>query len=146
MRPIVSTPFIFCGKCLMSFVCLFVFSFILLGVLPAAAADSPGFIAYSESDMTWDEALAFCQEKGGKLPLINGGNSIDFPRQDAPIDGVGVVGGPWPTDLPKGDYWTGSKDKLNPDHTFSFFNIDGKITVAAFFQEKDSKCRVVCVP
>jgi len=41
---------------------------------PASAqtSDVAEFIAVSESNMTWADAKAWCEQQGGRLPLING--------------------------------------------------------------------------
>jgi hypothetical protein len=89
-----------------------------------AAATLPlGFIALSESPMAWADAKAWCQQQGGRLPLINGaasltGAQIENPRT-AFIDGFGQINTgpnwpddwttPWPSGLPVSHYWPGTE-------------------------------------
>jgi len=75
-----------------------------------------GFIALSEDRMNWADAKAWCEQQGGRLPLIGGSESLgrdDAGRQGTPIDGFGAVRDPWPG-LPDGTYWTGTE---NPRHS-----------------------------
>jgi len=66
--------------------------------------------------MTWAEANAYCQQQGGRLPLVNGrerANSRDMAPTGTPVEGFGKDQGPWPAGLPGNihvSYWTGTKD------------------------------------
>jgi hypothetical protein len=98
---------------------LFILAVMLAVPAMASAADQlpKGFIAVSEFEMTWSQAKAWCQQRGGRLPLIGGSGSLswdslgwdDDSRQGTPIDGFGTVGDPWPTGLPSVNYWTGTE-------------------------------------
>ena len=69
-----------------------------------------GFIALSESPMNWADAVAWCQQQGGRLPRIDNRDLVvpaDF-KQAKHIDGFGANGGPWPSGLPDSQYWTGT--------------------------------------
>ena len=109
----------------------------------AASKLPAGFIALSESPMTWDQAKVFCQHQGGRLPFISGKESLGSVPSGTPIDGFGTIGGRWPTtDLPDG-YWTGTEVSQRPG---SMWVIDGKgghVSVGDGFQS-DTNC-VVCV-
>jgi len=96
-------------------IALFVFALIFSLSLPAVAdadSDLPAeFIAVSESRMTWADAKAWCEQQGGRLPLVGGSESL--AEGNAPrtlfIDGFGAIGDSWPTGLPSGYwYWTGT--------------------------------------
>lgn len=68
------------------------------------------FIALSESAMTWSDAVAYCQQQGGRLPLITSGTQIE---------GFGERGAPWPSSLPlDASYWTGTIRADYPDYTW----------------------------
>lgn len=84
-----------------------------------------GFIALSRGKMTWPEAVAYCRQHGGRLPLINGsyGNVITFFSD--PVDGFGTVGGSWPASLPKDDYWTGTAGIDSADTILDLSSDDG---------------------
>ena len=104
-----------------------------------------GFIALSASDMTWDEAKAYCQQQGGKLPLVGGSNSRDRAPKDTHIDGFGAVGAPWPSGMPREVFWTATANTSNPGYSWSAANTDGNISVF-FFEQKDKACRAACIP
>ena len=82
--------------------------------LPATsfAADKlpEGFIAMGEAKVNWEDAKAFCEQQGGRLPAIGGSESIDAVPKGTPIDGFGIVMETrWPKGLPDGfrdNYWT----------------------------------------
>ena len=104
---------------------LLVFAFIFsLGFSTAALAAEKlpsGFVAMSDDKMTWEEAKAFCAQKGGKLPLIGGsegfGKEAGYdvrPKKGTRVDGIGDLGDPWPSKMPKGAYWTGTAN-THPD-------------------------------
>ena len=134
-----------------------VFALIFALGLPAAAFAAEklpsGLIAMSESTMNWADAKAFCEQQGGRLPLINGSISLESVPVGATIDGCGAMGAPWPSGLPHGSYWTGTEDSSNPGLSWNIGIGDdyvvgpvgaGDVGVAGEFQ-RDS-LRVVCVP
>jgi len=112
-----------------STVCILTIIFCLgLPVMAEAASKLPaGFIAISESNMTWADAKNYCEQQGGKLPSINGldpwnaggplrSRNNDTTQEAIPIDGFGANGAPWTGGLParlQGAtnlvyYWTGT--------------------------------------
>ena len=104
-----------------------------------------GFIALSESYMTWADAKAYCQQRGGRLPLIDGSNSRANPFvMSGAIDGFGAVGARWPTGLPNGNYWTGTDCRFFGP--FVVFPISAKINCVIADDTEHSFGRVVCVP
>jgi len=69
------------------------------------ALDFAGIIAVSDTKMTLADAQTFCQQKGGRVPLINGSDVFDGkygPIKDFSKDGS------WPQGLPDANYWTGT--------------------------------------
>jgi hypothetical protein len=127
-----------------------VFPLIFALGLPTAvfAAENlpPGFIALSESKMNLADAKAFCQQKGGRLPLIDGSTSSLRPiPQGTVIDGFGAVGDPWPSGLPGGWYGTGTEIIGEPGIIWVVHvGVGGKVVARNFRQ--DDATRVVCVP
>ena len=97
---------------------VFVLSAMLAVPGMASAADPlpEGFIALSESKMNWADAKAFCEQQGGRLPLIDGNESLGEIPSGTTVDGFGIVVGAanstrWHTALPNGfrdSYWTGT--------------------------------------
>lgn len=157
MHPFAATPLILRAKRVKDFARLLVFTLILFGGLPAAAAEqseaahkaqeaaakAAGFIALSESDMTWEQAKAFCSQAGGKLPLIGGSNSLPNIPKGTPIEGFGAVGGPWPASLPSDGYWTGTEPAAYPGYSWYVIDFGGSVDV---FRHQGFTSRVVCVP
>jgi hypothetical protein len=96
-----------------------------------AAAKAAGFIALSESTMTWADAKAYCRQQGGKLPLIGGSTSLySTPEEGTPIDGFGAMGGPWQCDLPADNwYWTGTEVNDLPGYSWIAGGGFGKVSV-----------------
>ena len=112
-----------------------------------AAENLPaGFIAISETPMTWADAKAFCRQKGGKLPLVNGSERFAADGSgDLVIDGFGTFGGSWPSGLPNGDfYWTGTVLSDIPDNSMTIGADEDYIT--AYDAEQSASLLVVCVP
>jgi hypothetical protein len=102
-----------------------------------------GFIALAESPMSWADAKAYCQQQGGRLPLIGGSNSLrDVPR-DPSTDGFGHVGGPGSSGLPSGRYWTGTEVAGTPGYSWIVVD-DGGLVLS--HRRQSSQGRVVCVP
>ena len=119
------------------------------GTVSAADQLPEGFIAISEFHMTWADAKAFCQQRGGRLPLIGGSASLasePWPGQDTPIDGFGVSGAPWPG-LPSGSYWTSTviADRQGASWRVDDGCVDGGVGVVTGGLQS-SLNRVVCVP
>ena len=118
--------------------------------VPTQAAKG-SFIAHSESGMNYADAVAFCKEKGGKLPRINNSNSWDGkdpPKKGIPIDGVGNqsirgrrVG------LPDARYWTDTAYPRTPGSwwTFDVGKGQSSIPLDSSLQIIDN-IRAVCVP
>ena len=115
------------------------------------ATDTPpaGFIALAPDTMNWSEAKAYCQQLGGKLPLIGGSSSLgSVPSkgtsiEGTSIDGFGTVGGPWPADLPSGRYWTGT---ANSDFTGYSWCVGGYGGVSVTGYPQSFTYRAACVP
>ena len=123
---------------------------------PAGAA--PRYIAVSDEGMTWEEAVQWCSARGGKLPKINGVDSLRRSAMDTKgtvaIDGVGsVITGPsagdfttpWrATGLPGGRYWTGT---VVPDvPAFSWYFQSNADSVILYSYAQCNARRAVCVP
>ena len=123
----------------------FIFSLGLPAIaLSAEKSDLPaGFIAMSESKMNWTDAVAYCKQKGGKLPRINNRDSWQGGSGNYPIDGFGSSGAPWPSGL-SGDYWSGTVDSGKPPVAWVIYDSGGKVVEAAV--EQSIPNRVVCVP
>jgi putative hemolysin len=117
------------------------------------APKSPGFIAVSDTEMPWEAAQAYCLQQGGRLPLVDGSESLlgGVPK-GIHIEGFGakdIID--WPADLPRNSYWTGT-----PSHrTLSYMSPcswrvgerDGKVILGRGSRRlKDHTARVVCVP
>jgi hypothetical protein len=85
-------------------------------------AKEAGFIALADTMMIWEDANAFCQRQGGKLPLV--GNLDEWDGENPtwrgiPIEGFGYRGRPWDeVGLPTGVYWTGTKNIDGPPKWF----------------------------
>jgi len=128
---------------------LFVFALIFSLSLPAVAdadSDLPAeFIAVSESRMTWADAKAWCEQQGGRLPLVGGSESFDdTPSPGTPLEGFGATGGPWPVGLPSDSwYWTGTERSIFPGNSWFVFAHDGYVSYGA---SQSGTFRVACVP
>ena len=122
-----------------------VFAFIFcLGfpVVVFAAENLPaGFIAISEEKMNWADAKAWCEQKGGRLPLINGAASQSSDQIINPgtarIDGFGQIDTknwttPWPSSLPLDYYWTGTEAGDSPGFSWGILERVGKVSVGNF--------------
>ena len=113
----------------------------------AAATLPSGFIALAENLMNWEDAKAFCKEKGGQLPLIGGKNSLSsspWPPSGTIVGGFRATGAPWPSGLPSSDFWTGTVCSDGPDRSWNVTVQDGNIAVG--FVRQRNLLRVVCVP
>jgi hypothetical protein len=120
-----------------------------------------GFVAISDTPLTWDDAKKFCQKKGGRLPLIAGrdtlaaSGSLSLP-DTTPIDGFGTSLAPWPSDLPikknkdgsPEQFWTGTQRTGDPDVSFSIGRWDGGRNgrVAINYGHQFNTYSVLCVP
>ena len=117
-------------------------------------------IAISDSGMNWNAAKAWCQHKGGRLPLINGAASLSselamdlvISSGGLRVDGFGFIKGgkdisdwatPWPSDLPIDHYWMGTADPDNSALPFYVVDVDGMVIVGSNLENCDF--RVVCV-
>ena len=94
--------------------------------------------------MTWADAKAFCQQKGGRLPLIDNSNSLGSVPSGATVDGFGAVGAPWPSGLRNDNYWMGTV-KPAPGPATSWSVTDG-VGVGVGYGHQDNAFRAVCVP
>jgi len=132
---------------------------LLLPVLAANASGQtthtelpPGFIALSESRMFWRDAITYCQQQGGRLPLINKSDSWDGSdttvSDTVTIDAFGVLGTDWLADLPRAFYWTGTQYS-EPGYSGYAWAVrvvrDNLISVIAVKAE-DTILHVICVP
>ena len=118
------------------------------------------FIAKSDSTMNWADAVAWCQQQGGRLPRINNSDSLTWAtvgetRGTVTIDGIGLVNTgphlprdfttPWfNTGLPIGAYWTGTVLSGRPADSWLFNVYSGRVYITA--RHQDIGRRVVCVP
>ena len=149
MRAVISSLFILHEKRLKRFAYLLVFTCIFSLALPKLAEADPklkklGFIETSDSLMTWADANAYCDSKGGRLPRINKSNSWNG-QGTMTIDGFGTVGEPWPKELPFITYWTGTVNNSSPGTACVVLeDPDGKVEVSNFIH--DTTNGVACVP
>jgi hypothetical protein len=130
-------------SCAMRIAALLLMCAFIFPVAVFAAEKLPsGFIALSESPMTWANAKNFCEQKGGSLPLV-GGSGDNSRKKGTPIDGFGAVGAPWPADLAKGDYWTGTGSTSGA--RFSWVVRNSCTGVEVLSSNQGGTGRVVCV-
>ena len=123
------------------------------------AGTAAGFNAVSESPMTWADAKAWCEQQGGRLPLINGAVSQSWGQvRGEPgavlIDGFGPITTgpnwpadwttPWPSGLSSGYYWTGTERNEVPDLSWIVRDYDTIVRVSDGIQSIGY--RVACVP
>ena len=131
--------------------CLLVFTFIFsLGFSAGAFAAEklpPGVIAVAESPMNWSDAKTYCQQQGGRLPHINNSDSLAMAdrSQITHIDGFGAPGGPWPSGLPIGTFWTDTVNADSPDSSWIVSDLVGGVDVVNVFNQS-ATARVACVP
>jgi putative hemolysin len=144
-----STRFIRHVKCLNTITCLLAFIFSM--GLPAVASSAgktalpAGFIALSETQMSWADAKAWCQQQGGRLPLVNNGATYDGRSTVSSIDGFGSVVSPWPQGLPGGradGYWTGTAHERRDGELWFVVNDSGK---AILISDEVPALRTLCV-
>jgi len=91
-----------------------------------------GFIAMSESPMTWMDAKNYCEQESGELPLINDSESwaergVSFISDD--IDGFGIIGGRWPDKVPDSRYWTGAVDSARSNSSWLVYKHGGSVVI-----------------
>jgi len=128
-------------------------------VAAIAAAPKQAFMAVSDTAMNWAAAKAWCEQRGGRLPLINGASSLAWAQvMKAPgtvfIDGFGEINvgpnwpgdftTPWPSGLPGDGYWTGTENTDNPGNSWIVNDNDGMVNVNNDNQSNHN--RAVCVP
>jgi len=129
---------------------LFVLAVMLAVPGMASAADKlpEGFSALSEDRMSWADAKAWCEQQGGRLPLIGGSESLgwdDAKKEGTPIDGFGTAGAPWPTGLPTAVRWTGTEGSGGyTGRSWVVHGSGGNVNVVNVPQS--DRNRVVCVP
>ena len=109
-------------------------------------AKEAGFIALSKNRMSWIDAVEYCRSYGGRLPLINGSDGLarNEITADAPVDGFGRLGAPWPAGLPTDYCWTGTVLTGGPAYSWFVFDEGGIVVVRSDGQRNEH--RVVCVP
>jgi alpha-tubulin suppressor-like RCC1 family protein/putative hemolysin len=104
------------------------------------------FIAIAESPMAWADAKAYCQQRGGRLPLIDGGTTGPYKIAHSSATASSLD---WLIVLPFGEYWTGteSSDVLGDSRLVSFHRghtFGPRIHVRN--AEQTYASRVVCLP
>ena len=115
------------------------------------------FIALSEQPMNWADAKAWCEQRGGRLPLFNGAASQTWDQivdpRTALIDGFGQINTgqsgtdwttPWPSGLPLGPYWTGTVYTDRSGRSWFVIDVVGIVNVLTDVQSR--QLLVVCVP
>ena len=114
--------------------------------MASAASQVPaGLIALAESRMNWAKAKTFCQQKGGKLPLIGGSAKRSDVPEGTPIDGFGTVEGSWPKGLPSDCYWTGTAHNDDPSSAWVVCDNGGGSVSSVYFHMRRNDNGVVCV-
>jgi hypothetical protein len=97
--------------------------------------------------MSLEEAKAFCQQQGGKLPRIGNSASWDGnnpPGANIPIDAFGAQGAHWPSGLPNNYYWSGTDYTASPGYSWFIVGLGGLVYVS--FDVQGYANGVVCVP
>ena len=107
-----------------------------------------GFIALSDIAITWDEAKAFCQQQGGRLPRINGSGSlrtVTMNKGATSIEGFGTIGFHWPARMPRVFFWSGTVASATPGRSWaiSCTSSDGTINLSG--SNQSAKYRAACV-
>ena len=107
-----------------------------------------GFIAISESKMNWADAKAWCQQQGGRLPLVGGMEKWDYTNwRGIPVDGFGKQGRPWAEVGLSGGFsffWTGTEDTRASSSVNIILESGGKVSIGN--SSPSSANSVVCVP
>ena len=108
---------------------------------------SAGFIALSQSPMTWSEAKAFCQQQGGRLPRINNSDSGTWDwRSEVVIDGFGARSTPWQSSiLPRNGYWTGTADSSRSGSSWIVSDSGAAVGILSYDQQRNPS-HAACVP
>jgi hypothetical protein len=111
----------------------------------AAERVPAGFIAFAPEPMSWKDAKAFCESKGGRLPLVNNSATYDGRSDVSSIDGFGSVGSPWPKELPGGradGYWMGTTHERRDGELWFVVNDSGNVILIT---DEVPSLRVLCV-
>ena len=113
-----------------------------------AALDAAGVIALSPNTMNWKDARAYCESKGGRLPLVNGRTSWNGDRRgSASIEAFGAVGSPWPSWLASDTpYWTDTGSTAGgalADKSWDVRNNGGHVDVGS--NSKNRSYPVICI-
>jgi len=128
------------------FTLIFFLSLPAVAVADASSGLPAGFIALSESRMTWNQAHAYCQQLGGRLPLIGGSESLD--KDSVPpgtsVDSFSARGASWPTGLFSARYWTGTANSSRSGDSWIVRNNGGEVDIGGAHQ--GDTLRAVCVP
>ena len=158
---------------------LLVFSSLALADEPAGQAapkDNPRYIEGSfkhASFPSWRLAAEWCSEQGGRLPKINGADSLPYSavlgaKGTVRIDGVGEVNTgpnrsrafgepsyfttPWsdaglPRPIPtRSNFWTGTAVDGSPDTYWAFTGGSGYISISEQRSPSYSSGSAICVP
>jgi hypothetical protein len=116
------------------------------------------FSAASESPMNLAEAKDYCQQQGGRLPLINGASYLPWAQiinpKSAFIDGIGQIttgrnrpadwATPWPAGLPGDGYWTGTENGTEHGYSYCVYDEGGVVSLVGD-ADPSSELRVVCI-
>ena len=105
------------------------------------AALPSGFIVLAGALKNWADADTYCVAQGGKLPRINRSPSWDG-KGFSTLDGFGT--GIWPSDLPVGNYWTGTGFSGDTTRAWNVGDNGGYVSVRNV--SKNNIYRVACVP
>ena len=115
----------------------------------AEAHKAVDFIEY-DNWMTWDEAKAFCLQKGRKLPQANNSESLPFGSKATRVDGFGVPDNPsypWPSGLTsRATYWTGTKHGRDDALAIYIRKVAGVEVFGVTTEHRSKTLSVVCVP
>ena len=105
------------------------------------AAKTAGFIALSETKMSWFEAENFCTQQGGRVPRIKD-TLYASPYHDFVIEGFGKAGRSWvEVGVPEGEYWTSNLG----DYRNTAWVVSGRTRVTFIEYNHLYPVRVACV-
>jgi hypothetical protein len=110
-------------------------------------AKDAGFIVMAPTALNWADAKAFCQQQGGRLPLVNDSDSWALRARDqvTHIDGFGKLGRPWnEVGMDSVNYWTGTVQSEGQDRSWIVHVNVGRVSATS--RRQDDTIRVVCVP
>lgn len=111
------------------------------GEVQYGKALSRGFLAAASNLMNWEDAKAYCESQGGKLPMVH--RSVPCDGTVISIEGFGV--GAWPSSsLFPGCYWT-MLETCHPKGS-SWIVCPQKKRIGVIFDKQTSPNRVACVP